>query len=791
LKPVSARFLRLLASLASALLLVAAIFAVWFYFQLRASRPQLDGAAALRGLGATVTVERDALGIPIVRGGSRADVARALGFLHAQDRFFQMDLMRRRAAGELAELLGKAALPADQGVRLHGFRRLARQALALDTPALRGVIEAYTTGVNAGLAALGQAPFEYLVLRTNPQPWLPEDCYLLTYAMTLNLQEATGGYERALALLRDVYNPEVVAFFAPLLTPVDAALDGTAAPLPPIPPPAKIDLRLRATVAATGASATADPLPAGSNSFALAGNRTANGAALLANDMHLRLGVPNTWYRTSLVWPGHQVTGFTLPGTPAVVVGSNGRVAWGFTNSQTDTSDVVIVEPNIIDRSLYKRGVDNIEFGHRTETIRVKGGEPVALEVQTTVWGPVIGLGEKNRPLAYHWVMHEPSAVNFALLNMENATSVDDAVAVAHVAGIPAQNILIADDAGRIAWTIAGRLPKRIGYDGRFPVAWTYGDRYWDGFLSAAETPVIRQPASGQLWSANARPVGGAALAVLGDGGYDKPARAAQIRDDLSALTQATSRDLLAVQLDDRALFLDRWQQLLLRILTSEVVAGKKPRAELRALADRWDGRAAVDSVSYRLVRAFRHQVANLVLSPVFTPCVERDESFNWRKFRYEEPLWALLQEKPAHLLNPAFTRWDELLVAAADAVMADLKRQDETPAQANWGRTNTVRIQHPLSRVLPRWLTDWLNLPAEPLPGDSDMPRIQGPAFGASERMVVAPGREAEGLAHMPGGQSGHPLSPYYRAGHAAWVQGEPTPFLPGPAQHTLVLQP
>lgn len=800
------RVLRVLAALASVLVLLAALAGGWFYLQLRASRPQLDGTAPLAGLAAAVRIERDALGIPTIYAANRADAARALGYLHAQERFFQMDLLRRRAAGELAELVGKRALPADQAVRIHGFRAVARAALAADAPEHRENVEAYTAGVNAGLAALGEVPFEYIVLRTNPQPWRSEDSYLVIHAMALELQDSKGTYERSLTLVRDVYDQSVADFFAPLQTPADAALDGSAEPLPSVPPPARIDLRRRAvTAAVTDAGFAA--YPAGSNAFALAAGRTAGGGALLAGDMHLRLGVPNTWYRAALIWDAgadgaHRVTGFTLPGAPAVVTGSNGRIAWSFTDALVDTSDVVVVEPNIIDRSLYKRGTENVEFGRRPEVIQVKGGDPVTLEVETTVWGPVIGLGEKNRPLALRWTMHEPSAANYNLMGLETATDCGTAVAIAHAAGIPAQNIVIADAAGGIAWTVAGRLPKRVGYSGRYPVAWTYGDRYWDGFLAPAEVPTIRFAAdgsatagtgamAGQLWSANHRHVGGSGLEALGDGGFFGPARAGQIRDRLTVLNQATPTDLLAIQLDDEARFLARWQRLLVQTLSTEVTTEQPARAQLRALVEAWEGHAAVDSVSYRLVREFRRQVAALTLDPVFDPCVARDEAFNWRRFRYEEPLWILLTEKPAHLLNPKFTRWEELLVAAADAVMTDLKDRGEDPARATWGRANVVRIRHPLSPMFPTWLTSWLDLPAVSLPGDDDVPRWQSRSLGASQRMIVSPGREAEGIAHMPGGQSGHPLSPFYRAGHEAWVKGEPTPFLPGAPVHKLTLAP
>ncbi|MBX3750797.1 MAG: penicillin acylase family protein [Opitutaceae bacterium] len=800
------RVLRVLAAVVSVLLLLAALVGAWFYLQLRASRPQLDGTAALTGLAAAVRVERDALGIPTIYAANRADTARALGYLHAQDRFFQMDLLRRRAAGELAALVGRRALPADQAARIHGFRAIARAALAADTPEHRAVVEAYTAGVNAGLAALGEVPFEYIVLRTDPQPWRPEDSYLAIHAMALELQDSKGAYERSLTLVRDLYDQSVADFFAPLQTPADASLDGSTEPLPPIPPPTRIDLRRRAvTSAATDAGF--DAYPAGSNAFAVAASRTASGGALLAGDMHLRLGVPNTWYRASLIWDGgtggsHRVTGFTLPGAPAVVVGSNGHIAWSFTDALVDTSDVVVVEPNIIDRSLYKRGTENVEFGRRPEVIQVKGGDPVTLEVETTVWGPVIGLGEKNRPLALRWIMHEPGATNYNLMGLETATDIDAAIDLAQTAGIPAQNIVVADATGSIAWTIAGRLPRRVGYTGRYPVAWTYGDRYWDGFLPPADVPVIRIAANGTptadaavmagvLWSANHRHIGGAGLATLGDGGFFGPARARQIRDRLGSLTQVKPTDLLAIQLDDEARSLARWQRLLVQTLRPDVTADRPARQQLRTLVETWEGHAAVDSVSYRLVREFRRQVAALALDPVFAPCVARDETFNWRRFRHEEPLWALLTEKPPHLLNPKFTRWDELLVAAADAVMSDLAQRGEDPARATWGRANVVRIRHALSPMFPTWLTGWLDLPAASLPGDDDTPRWQSRNFGASQRMVVSPGREAEGLAHMPGGQSGHPLSPFYRAGHEAWVKGEPTPFLPGPAAHKLTLTP
>jgi penicillin G amidase len=783
-------FLWLVAAVALGLT-AAAIWAGWFYVQMRRSLPQLEGAATLPALTGSVTIQRDALGVPTISGANRLDVARALGWLHAQERYFQMDLLRRRASGELAAMFGPKALAADKAARIHDFRRIARENINRLNPDERALIEAYATGVNAGLTALAQVPPEYVFLRTPPEPWRPEDTGLVAFAMAMELSDE-GAYERSLTALRNTYGTGAADFFAPLLTPADAALDGSL-PLTLAPLPSARLINLRTVESQTASSLDAnDELPhGGSNSFALGGAHTANGGALLASDMHLHLRVPNIWYRATLAWPDHKITGVTLPGIPLVIAGSNGRVAWGMTNAYADTSDIVVVEPSVIARTLYKKGDQLVPFETRHEIIEVKGGDPVDLAVDWTEWGPVIGAGDKTRPLVLHWTAHQPGAINLALVGMEDAHTTDEAIAVAHRAGMPAQNILIVDQKGHIAWTIAGGLPKRAGYDGRYPVAWTYGDRYWDGMVPDNEVPVLKDPESGRLWTANNRILGEPALSILGDGGYDRPQRAARIRDRLAGLENATPADLLAIQLDDRAPMLDQWRQLLLDTLTPEAVAANKSRAELRRQLADWDARARIDSVSYRLVRLFRQQTASLVFSPIFAPCVAEYADFTWHRFHYEQPLWTILHERPLHLLSARFQNWNELLLAAADDVSTQLRAKDLAVDEATWGQRNRAQIKHPLARVLPAWLSGWLNMPADPLPGDSITPRVQRPDFGASERFVVSPGREAEGIFHMPGGQSGHPLSPFYRAGHDAWVAGQPTPFLPGAPVHTLILEP
>ncbi len=797
------RFVRWTLVLA-ALLVVAALLTGWLL--LRASLPPLDGTCPLAGLGAAVTVERDANGVPTLRAASREDAARALGYLHAQDRFFQMDLMRRQSAGELAEIFGAAALPTDRLNRPHRFRWRARQSVERLPEAQRRLLTAYTAGVNAGLAALGTRPWEYFVLNTRPRAWAPEDTFLVVDAMTMSLQEHDGLDERTRLAIQETYGPEILAFLQPMVCEATAALDGSAQPAPPVPDAAQFTPRtdpieLAAPIPQT-ADADDDPgLRPGSNNFALAGARVAGGGALVANDMHLGLMVPNTWYRASMVLPDRRISGVTLPGLPGIAVGSNGEVAWGFTDAYIDACDVVIVETDPADPGRYR--VPDAGGWERFETVRdaivVAHGSPDTLETVYTRWGPLITRRDHaGRTLALHWMAHDPATLDLTMFALEDAHSVDEALAIAHRAGLPAENFVVGDRAGHIAWTVIGPVPRRVGFDGQTPQSWADGTRRWDGYLGPEEIPVVRDPADGQVWTANNRVVGGEALARLGSGGYDVAARAAQIRDDLHALTGrlAAPADGLAVQLDDESRFLARWRDLLTSTLTDEAVTGQPSLWELQQAVRDWHGHAAIDEAGHRLVRDFRQNVMEAVMNPLYEPVRRHspDVPISRTQFREaEQPLWSILSTRPAWLLPAGVASWDALLLRAASVTAAMGARLPGHPAlrDCTWGKRNTLAMIHPFSRILPAALARFLDMPAEPLPGDSYMPRVQGPAFGASVRMVVSPGREAEGIFHQPGGASGHPLSAFYRAGHDDWAQGRPTPFLPGAAKYRLRLEP
>jgi penicillin amidase len=251
-----------------------------------------------------------------------------------------------------------------------------------------------------------------------------------------------------------------------------------------------------------------------------------------------------------------------------------------------------------------------------------------------------------------------------------------------------------------------------------------------------------------------------------------------------------TPRASLSIQLDDRALFLERWKTLLQSTLSDAAVAGRADRAEMRAVLGHWSGRAAVDDPAYRFVRRFRQEVEARAFYMLIAPARATAHSFKWEiPAAFEGPLWQLIDKRPDHLLAARYASWDAFLLEAADAA-AVLPPVCKTLLRCTWGTVHVTRVRHPLSAGAPA-LSGALDMPDTRMPGDNDMPRVIANTYGASERFSVSPGREQEAYFHMPGGQSGHPLSPYYRLGFDAWVKGEPTPFLPGPTAHVLRLVP
>jgi penicillin amidase len=779
-------------------LLVLVVFAIIAVLvALRQSLPVNEGLVKIEGLGAPVGITRDALGIPTIDASSRVDAARALGFLHGQERFFQMDLMRRAAAGELSALAGSVALRADRIFRIHRFRAAARRAVETMEPGERQIVQAYSEGINAGLARLRARPFEYWLLRARPEPWRPEDSVLVNFAMWLDLQEADGEPDRSRAVVREVFSTEAAAWLLSPADPFEAAIDGSTIESPPMPASpgtvAATAMHRSGPVGQNAFLATLFPerdpdYSIGSNSWAVAGSRTAGGAALVANDMHLGFRMPHIWYRASMVIAGERIDGVTLPGAPAFIIGSNGRVAWSFTNSETDTADVVIVEPDPADPARYLTPDGPVAFENFDETLAVNGGDAETLNVRWTRWGPVIGTDHRGRTIALAWTAHQPGAANLDLMRMEGAQDTASALRIAHEAGMPAQNFIAGDSAGTIGWTIAGRIPRRVGLDGTVPVSFASG-AHWDGWLASDDVPLILNPADGILWSANARVVGGAEFAKLGDGGYAPATRAARIRDRLLAMHDAKPADMLALQLDNRSLPMDFWRDQLTAILTPDATASNPGRVKMRELIAQWDGNADAASAGYRLVREYRREVINRATRAVFARCRESFPAFRSGYLTEERIVRDLITAKPPAWLPTDHAGWDALLLESADSVIAAAGGAAALERHT-WGRFNQLNMRHPLGMAIPL-VGRWLDMPAVPMNGDGHAVNAQLRGHGSSQRMAATPGAEAESILHMPGGQSGNPISPHYNSSHDGWARGEPTPLQPGAAVHNLLLTP
>ena len=779
-----------------ALALAVVVVAVGVFLFVRASLPQLSGELMVDGVDAPVSIERDAAGIPSISAAGRADLAYGTGFAHAQDRFFQMDLLRRQSAGELAALVGRPAVSVDKRHRLHRFRHRAQAALQTLPDDHRRTLDAYAAGVNAGLASLRAMPFEYLLLNAEPSPWLPEDSFLVVFSMFLELNDELAARDLSRGFARLALPKAQFEWMYPSGSSWDAPLVDEVYNARAIPGADVVDLTsliVRSPFVESEADGARSVL--GSNNWAVSGALTDDGRAMVANDMHLGIDAPNIWYRALLRTEDEaatEVSGVTLPGTPVVIAGSNRHIAWAFTNSRGDWTDAVVLQPGR-SRDTYRTPDGERSFDMVVETIDIKGGAAEQMVIRETIWGPVLeGTKYPEGEIALSWIAHHPEAVNFHHIGLEQAKTVEEAVAVVNRAGIPPQNFVVGDANGDIAWTVAGQIPVRGSASAEHPGDWSDGEG-WQGWLAPEDFPRVVNPPSGRIWTANARVASGDNLRKMGDGGYSFGARQQQIRDLLLGKDRFDIDDMLAIHLDDRAVFLEHWRGLLLKILDDDALAQAGERAQFRRLVEEWTPRASSDAVGYRLVRGFRLAVRNRVFDMLTAPIVERfgADVPRRRSNQFEEPLWQIVNERPDHLLTASYPDWRTLMLDVIDEMLQEFAdNYDDGLEYRTWGEQNTAVFRHPLSQAVPI-LSGILDLPADPLPGDNDMPRVQGRTYGASERFAVSPGNEVDGYLHMPGGQSGHPLSEHYRDGHSDWVIGRASSFLPGETVHALTLTP
>ncbi len=754
------------------------------YLAMRASLPQLDGEVAAVGFKAPVSATRDKQGTVSITAKDSLDAMRALGFVHAQERFFEMDLARRSAAGELSALLGAALIKTDKEKRQHRLRARMTTQWEKISAEDREWIGIYTQGVNAGLNSLTVRPWQYLLLRADPLPWREVDSLLVISEMYYMLQ-ARGIDERLNeALLRRQIGDALFDWLKPTGGTWDAALDGSVIASLAMPSAAILNLR-NSEPASQNAAITPeqsnDETVIGSNNWAVGGALSSHGGAILADDMHLGLGVPNIWFRAQFdIGEGtnkRRIVGATLPGGPSLVVGSNGNIAWGFTNGYGQWFDWVEIEQG----SPLTTSIKTVR-----ETIAVKGGKPIEIDIRESALGPILRTINKT-DYALDWTLYRDGGVNAHATAMMFAKSIDEALLIAQTSGIPHQNLLLVDNAGNLAWTIMGRIPAYPAGVQRPRGAFTKPDALSDTWLAPEKYPLIRNPSDARLWTANSRQLGGDGGNIIGDGGFDLGARAGQIRDRLREQKSFDEKKLYAIQLDNESRFLKRWSDLGLATATA------KPNDKTTAVAKElkvWNGRADADQTGHRIARAFRQQVIDQLWKSWLAAAQRGRQgaplASTGADGRVEYAVWQALEARAAHLLPAPFTTWDDFLAAQLANVVDDLTKQNVPLNEATWGKRNTANIRHPFTHAMP-FLSGLLNMPKSPQAGDNHMPMVAAPTFGASQRMVVSPGHEEQGIFVMPGGQSGHPLSPFYGSGHNDWLTGKPGSLLAGEATHTL----
>lgn len=789
----------------------------------RARRPRFSGRLRVDGLAGSVNVFRDRWGVPHIYAGSISDLLFAQGFIHAQDRLWQMDFQRRLVAGRLAEVFGSVPVGVDRGMRLLGMYRVAEAEVELLSHEARAELQAYTAGVNACMA--GQPlPVEFALLRYRPEPWKPADslCWgkMMSWVLSINWET-----ELLRARLIEVLGPERAAELEPLLPgPVvtgSGALQATPYPSSSRSHPSQAAMadedRSRINLPSMGGAP-------GSNNWVISGSRTASGKPLLANDMHLPIASPAIWYENHIACLDPErpldVTGVSFPGIPYIIAGHNGRVAWGFTNGFPDVQDLFIEH--------LRRTPHGVEYEHRgqwfpaevrREEIRVKGASTVVEEVIVTGHGPIInklapGLasqpgddGLPDEPMALRWTSLDPCPVVEALRGMNRAGSCAEFREALRDWIAPTQNTVYADTQGNIGYSYPGRIPLRRQGEGLVPVPGWSGEYDWDGWIPFEELPHQENPPDGFIVSANNRAVDESYPHFIGRE-FAMGDRAERIITLIRSIPAVAITDIRDMQLDQEVSSLRR---LAARVAALEV---SEPELQgLVALVKAWDGHLTADSpagaVCEMLVRFTQLTVMEVKLAGEAAsspgdggiPLAERVlgrgpapalQDFSFFYHRTCEWLYWALDDPNLHWWNlgQGETR-DDVLRKALRRTYSYLEERfgrPELPGYENWawGRLHTVTFGHIVGQT-PATSVHF-NRGPYPVGGDENTIFATGGGFTPeASTMVIAPPfrfiADLSDLSRSYGllapGNSGRPDSPHYDDQIDAWFKGKYHPML------------
>ncbi len=812
--PSSRRFpvFRILLWLLVILLILAAGAVAYAYHVAHSALPQLDGQVQLSGLSAPVTVTRDNHGVPTIEAATLEDLFFAQGYVTAQDRLWQMDVMRRFGSGELSEILGEDTLRVDREQRILGLRAAAKKSLEMADPRDRGFFEAYARGVNAYISThRDRLPIEFRILRYAPKPWQVEDSLVIANQMVkdLNYHYFFDALDRE----------KILAKLGPELT-ADLYVNRSWHDRPPTV--MREDLTQPDTDSGDSDDDEEDDspdnsvtqwssplwhseeLPAeglpvnGSNDWVVSGEHTVTGKPLLSNDMHLGHQMPNLWYEAHLKSGTLDVAGVTLPGMPYVIVGHNQRIAWGFTNVGPTVTDVYI--ENFNPQGAYQTPSGWVQPEHRMELIQVKGKPDVTVDVKITRHGPIITelVPGESRPLALRWTLYDGLHIPFFDVNaaqnweeFEKAFSQLDA---------PGQNVVYADVDGNIGYHTTGKVPIRAAGDGSLPVSGADNGHEWISYIPFDKLPNIYNPPSGIIATANGRITPDNYLNSISME-WEAPWRTARIYHVLESGRQFSPADMLALQTDVQS-------EAVLFAAERFVYAvdhAAKPSARAKQAADLmrgWDGLMQASSAAPTITENSIRELRRLLLEPKLGSAPansDRDEAgLSWKTYSWEmRSVWLenILLHRPKRWLPEKYANYDELLTAAVDAAVSNPQAPKDL-ASWHWGTFNAVEIQHPILGKIPV-IKYWSGPGVQEQSGSGYTVKAVTRYHGPSERFTANLADMDASTLNTVTGQGGNFLSPYYMDQWKAWYQGTtfPLPFsakaVAAAKAHSLVLEP
>ena len=785
---------------------------IWLSSIAHSPLPQLDGSLSVRGLAAPVSVTRDKQGVPTIEAASLPDLFFAQGYVTAQDRLFQMDMLRRAAAGDLSEVVGEIALQHDREQRILGIRAQAEKGLDLLTPEDRQQFNDYARGVNAYIDThRNRLPLEFRLLHYSPKPWAPEDSVIVAYQMVETLStspRAALTREKILAklgpeLTADLYVNRYWRDHPPTEPPPD-----WGEPDSPTPAAAKTALLLSAPSGAVGPLPSSaawiepflqpffhkDVLPLGSNSWVVSGAHTVTGKPLLSNDMHLGHQMPNLWYEAHLRCGDFDVAGVTLPGHPYVIVGHNRKVAWGFTNMGPTVEDAYIESFNDAGQYLTPSGWKQPES--RREVIHVKNHADVVLDVETTRHGPIVTelIPGETRKIALRWTLYD--GVRDPFFRVDSAQNWQEFRKAFSEFDAPGQNVLYADVNGNIGYQATGKVPIRASGDGSLPVPGSDNAHEWTGYIPFEKMPSVLNPPSGILATANGRITPDKYPSSISTE-WEAPWRTDRIYRVLESGKMFSAADMLALQTDVYS-ELDRF---VADKIVYAVDHAKNPSPSARQAADilrQWNGHMDETAVAPTIVFTTRNELMRVLLEPKLGPATKDAHSaeLNWESYRWKmATVWLanVLENEPGRWLPAKYPNYDELITAALEQALNKAPARLESWA---WGAQNTVLIQNRVLMHLP--LVGGLTGPGlNPQSGDKYTVKAVGRDSGPSERFTADLANLDASTLNVVTGESGNFLSPYYMDQWQAWYTGTTftLPFsetaVENAATHRLLLEP